>query len=146
MNIRWNQVAIAAAAGFLAGALFSDFYRIHRRPEFPPRHGGRGGPIEMFSRELGLSADQDKKMLAVFEKYQPEMQKVMEANRPQIDKVREKMKAEMAAILTAEQNKKLTELEKDFEKNGPPGMIGGEHGPHGPGCDGPGGPPPGERK
>lgn len=149
MNIRWNQVAIAAAAGFLAGALFSDFYRSHRGPALPPMHG-MDGPIEMFSRELGLSSDQQKKVQAVFEKYQPEMQKVMEANRPLIDKVRDKMKAEMNAILTPEQAKKMAGLEKDFEKNGPHGMHGGP-GPRGPGCPdgrGPGGPqgPEGERK
>ena len=66
------------------------------------------------------------------------MRKVMEANRPQIDKVREKMKVEMDAILTPDQAKKRAGLEKDFEKNGPPGMMRGEHGPHGPG--GPHGP------
>jgi len=140
MNVRWNQVAIAAAAGFLAGALFSDFYRCHRGPALPPRHAP-GGPMELFSRELGLSREQQDKVSAVFAKYDPEMKKILETERPKLDAVREKMETELDAILTPGQLKKMEEIKKRFD--------GGPHGlPHGgPGMQdpemrgrGPGGP------
>lgn len=131
MTIKWNQVALAAAAGFLLGAVFSDFYRMHRMPG-PPRHAMGGGPIEMFSRELDLSDGQKEKMKTIFEKYQPEMEKAMEANRPKMDAVRQRLKAEINTVLTPEQRKKMEELEARFEPrkdwSGKPPM---EHGPGG---------------
>ena len=125
MSIRWNQVAVAAASGFLLGAVFSDFYHMHRHPGHPPPP--MQGPMEMFARELELTAPQQGKISAIFEKYQPEMEKVMEANRPKIEAVRLKMQAELKSVRTHEQAAKLENMEKDF-------------GPHG--HDGPGGPPP----
>lgn len=130
MNIKWNQVAIAAAAGFLLGAVFSDFYRMHRLPG-PPHHG-MGGPMEMFSRELDLSSDQKEKMQTIFEKFQPEMEKVMEASRPRMDEVRKRLKTEIDTVLTPEQRKKLEELEARFEPpRGGHGKPPAGHGPWG---------------
>lgn len=132
MNIKWNQVALAAAAGFLLGAVFSDLYRMHRMPG-PPRHGMVGGPMEMFSRELDLSAGQKEKMKAIFEKYQPEMDKVMEASRPKMDAVRQRLKAEINTVLTPEQRKKMEEMEARFDpRNGWHGKPPMERGPGGP--------------
>ena len=110
MNIRWNQVAVAAAAGFFLGAVFSDFYHVHRRPGLPPMDG----PMEMFTRELDLSGPQQKKVSAILKKHEPEMEKVMEANRPKMDEVRLRIKSELNGVLTPEQSAKLEELEKDF--------------------------------
>lgn len=135
MSIRWNQIAIAAAAGLIIGAIFSDLYRSHRRPGPPPRGGG---PMEMFSRELGLSGGQRDKLTAIFEKYRPEMDRVMEENRPKMEAVRLKMKAEVKTVLTPAQAAKLEELEKNF------GPGGKRHGPGGGPPEGFGGPPPGE--
>ncbi len=131
MNIRWNQVAIAAATGFLLGAFFSDFYRMHRMPG-PPQH--LGGPMEMFNRELDLTGPQREKVSAIFKKYQPEMEKVMDENRPKMEAVRLRIKAELKTALTPKQIAKFEEMEKNFEAHGP----GGPHGQHG-------GPPPGPR-
>lgn len=129
MNIKWNQVALAAAAGFLLGAVFSDFYRMHRMPG-PPHHG-MGGPMEMFGRELDLTPGQREKMQAIFEKYQPEMEKIMEANRPKMEEVRQRLKAEINTVLTPAQQKKMEELEARFEP--PQGGRGKPPMSHGPG-------------
>jgi Spy/CpxP family protein refolding chaperone len=131
MSIKWNQVALAAAAGFLLGAVFSDFYRMHRMPG-PPHHG-MGGPMEMFSRELDLSSGQKEQLKNIFEKYQPEMDKAMEANRPAMDAVRLHLKAEINAVLTPEQQKKMEKLESRFEP--PHGGRGGPPMGHGPAGD-----------
>jgi Spy/CpxP family protein refolding chaperone len=124
MTIRWNQVAIAAAAGFLLGAFFSDVYRLHRRPG-PPH--GMGSPVEMFGSELDLSATQKDQVSKLFEKYRPEMDKVMEENRPKMDAVRKKLDAEIRALLTPEQSARMDKLEQNFSKR----MGGGPGGPHG---------------
>ncbi|MCX5786234.1 MAG: periplasmic heavy metal sensor [Elusimicrobia bacterium] len=117
MTIRWNQVAVAAAAGFLLGAVFSDFYRMHRMPWPPPPHH-MDGPMEMFNHELGLTESQREKVSAIFKKYQPEMEKIMEENRPKMEEVRLRIKSELKAVLTPEQAAKLEELEKDFRPEG----------------------------
>jgi len=122
MSVRWNQVAVAAAAGFLLGAVFSDFYHTRFGRMLPPPHPG--GPMEMFTRELKLSEPQQKKISAVLEKYGPEMEKVMEENRPRIDAVRLRMKAELKTILTPDQAARLEEMEKDFGPHGPRGPHG----------------------
>ena len=112
MNIKWNQIALGAAVGFLLGAAFSHFYMLHRFPGPPPF--GRGGPhdpMEMFSRELGLTEPQKEKISVIFKKYEPEMKKAMSAN-PGLETVRERLKAEILPILTSEQAKKLELLEE----------------------------------
>jgi Spy/CpxP family protein refolding chaperone len=117
MNIRWNQVAVAVAVGFILGAVFSDFYRMRRMP-WPPPHD-MGGPVEMFSRELKLTESQREKVSAIFEKYRPEMEKAMDENRPKIEEVRIRIKSELKTVLTPGQAARLEELEKDFGPNRP---------------------------
>jgi Spy/CpxP family protein refolding chaperone len=118
VNIRWNQVAIAAAAGLLAGALLYDLYRAHRP------HGPRdmGGPMEMFNSELGLSVAQKTQVSAIFEKYRPEMDKIMEENRPKMEAVRKRLDAEIRAVLTPEQAGRLDKLQTELTgpHGGPP--------------------------
>ena len=121
MNIKWNQIALGAAAGFLLGAVFSHFYMMHRFPGPPPfGRGGPHGPMEMFSRELELTEPQKEKISIILDKYEPEMQKAMGAN-PGLDTVRKRLKAEILPILTPEQAKKLEVMEermKAFHKTG----------------------------
>ena len=75
MNIRWNQIAVAVAAGFLAGALFSDYYHMHIKRR-PPKQAPAEGAIEMITRELDLTGQQKDKVAATLEKYRPEIKKV----------------------------------------------------------------------
>jgi|GEM_PF-2539968 len=113
MNIRWNQVAISVAGGFLLGAVFSDFYHRPRLP-WPPPPRDMGGPVEMFSLELKLTESQREKVSAIFEKYRPEMEKAMEETRPKVEEMRMRIKSELITVLTPRQVVKLEELEKDF--------------------------------
>lgn len=120
MNIKWNQVAISAAAGFMLGAAFSGLYitRLHRHMPFAAKD-----PMDMIGRELGLSADQKKELTKTFEKYRPELEKIMAADRPKFEAVRKRSKAEMAAILTPEQMKKMNKLEEQMGRHR--GKFGG---------------------
>ncbi len=128
MNIRWNQIALGIVIGFLLGAVFSHFYIVRRFPGPPPfGGGGPGGPMEMFSRELGLSEAQKAQISGIIEKYKPEMDKAMESSRAEMDKVRIRMKAELKNVLAPDQLRRLEELEKEI----------GKRGPHDPGKEGP---------
>ncbi|HNW45299.1 MAG TPA: hypothetical protein PKI19_12400 [Elusimicrobiales bacterium] len=145
MTIKWNQVAFAGAMGFLLGAVFSNFYTLRHMPGGPPFGPGRppfgkGGPVEMFNRELDLTGPQKERLSAIFEKYKAEMDKVMEAGKPQMEVIRQRLKAEIATILTPEQVKKMDKIEEEMraghEKFGgplPPRGHGGPLPPPGPG-------------
>lgn len=126
MNIRWNQVAIAAAAGVLLGAFFSDFYRTQRTPGPPPHR--MGGPMEIFNRELDLSGPQREKVSAILEKYQPRMKKIMNENRPKMEEIRSQIEAELKTVLTPGQISRFEEIKKDFEARGFGGLRSGPMG------------------
>ncbi|HNW44869.1 MAG TPA: Spy/CpxP family protein refolding chaperone [Elusimicrobiales bacterium] len=140
MNIKWNQVSLAAAAGFLLGAVFANLYTIHHIPGRPPFGGGPGGgrhgaPMEMFTRELGLDEAQNEKISAIFEKYRPEMDKVMKSTEPQMEALRRRVKTEIDGILTPEQITKIEKLEKMMKP--PHKGFAGRMPPPGPGGPGP---------
>jgi len=131
MNIKWNQIALGAAAGFLLGAAFSHFYMLHRFPGPPPfGRGGPGGPMEMFSRELGLTESQKKEVSAIFKKYEPEIEKTMRPN-PEFEMIRKTIQAEILTILTPEQAQKMEVLEERMKSFRGPGRFRGP----GPGGD-----------
>ena len=126
MKIRWNQIAIAVAAGFLMGAFFSDYYHMHikRRPpqqmqQRPPRAGkdAAAGPIEQLTHDLELSDQQEAKVSAIFSKYRPEVKKA----RARLEELRLQIMTELKAALTAKQYAKLEEPDKNTGPgNGPP--------------------------
>ena len=117
MNIRWNQVAIAVAAGFLMGAFFSDYYHMHLKRR-PPRSASAGSPVEMISNELHLSGPQKDAVSAVFEKYRPKIKKVKDTVNPELEKLRVQLKAELKPLLTPEQYGKLEKLDNDSKHPG----------------------------
>lgn len=130
MNIRWNQIALAVAAGFLLGAVSAGIYLVHRFHSLPPFAGG--GPVEMFSRRLGLTEQQKIEVAAVFKKYAPEIEKVMQPREPQLQELLKRIKAELVPILTPEQTRKLQKLEEKIRSRhkklsgrfGKPGLHG----------------------
>lgn len=75
--------------------------------------------MDHMEEELDLTDDQRTKMEAIHSKYKPQM----DANKKEMDKLREERKkineakkAEMKAILTPEQLKKMEELKKEHKK------------------------------
>ncbi len=130
MNIRWNHIAIAVAAGFLMGAFFSDFYHMHIKRR-PPQPVPVEGAIEKFTRELDLTGPQQEKVAAIFKKYRPEVRKVKESINPKLEGLRVQIKSELKAVLTPEQYSTMDKLDNDskLRANQPPPP---------PGQDGPG--------
>jgi len=127
MNIKWNQVAIAAAMGFLMGAVFSNLYMGRRIPDRPPL--GSDGLLEMVSRELGLTGSQGEKIYIILNKYKPEMDRMFESNKSQIESIRRRLKAETAVILTPEQLGKLEKFEEKIRAHKKRGGMPGIHSP-----------------
>ncbi len=121
MNIKWNQIALGVAVGFLLGAAFSHFYMIRRFPGPPPfGGGGPGSPMEMFSRELSLTESQREKVSAIFKIHEPEIERTMRPS-PEFEMVRKTIQAEILTILTPEQAKKMEIMEermKSFHRSG----------------------------
>jgi len=113
MNIKWNQIALAAAAGFLLGALSSGFYLVHRFHSLPPFGGGN--PVGMLSRKLGLTEQQKAKVSTVFEKYRPEIEKAMQVRTPEMEALIKRVKAELFPILTPEQAETMRKLEEKIK-------------------------------
>ncbi len=83
------------------------------------RLGGPGGHhgdkmkkvmLNKMSKELSLTDDQKEKVRAIFEAHEPEMKKMHEQMRPLFDAIRNKTRAEIKTILTAEQLPKFEEL------------------------------------
>ena len=127
MNIRWNQIAAAVAAGVLMGALFSDYYHMHLKRR-PPQPVPTEGAIEKFTRELGLSGPQQEQVSAIFNKYRPEVKKTKDSIQPRLEELRRGIKSEVRSVLTPEQYARLEELDNDSKRreNRPPPPRDGE--------------------
>jgi Spy/CpxP family protein refolding chaperone len=113
MNIRWNQIALAAAAGFLLGAVSASSYIVHRFHGSPPFNSG--GPLELFSRELDLTAQQKEKLSVIIEKHKLKIDRALHAREPEIEADINSMRIEIRAILTPEQTAKMQKLEEKIE-------------------------------
>ena len=136
---------------FLAGGVAGAGLYATLKPEHGPGRGGpRRGP--QFLEELDLTADQQTKAKAIFEKHHTAVEAVMSESFPKVRAINDAMDEELKAILTPAQVTKFEELkkrrprpgERGFGPGGPGGPFGGP--PHGPSPDGPppGEPPPGE--
>ena len=95
------------------------------------RHMGPEERLKMLTEKLSLTADQQEKVKAIFEKYAPQMKDLMSKGRENLTeqdrtKMHELMKSqndEINAILTPEQQEKM----KAMHQKGP-GEKGGKHG------------------
>ena len=154
-------VSVATAALFTTPAF--TFAADKPVGEHPKRPGGPGGPggehgpgdrLKMMTEKLGLTADQQDKIKAIFEKNGPKIKELMAKGRENLTeddkaKMGELMKAqheEIAAVLTDEQKEKMKKLREQHP--GGPGGPGGDHkrGDHKPGDHKPGDHKPGDAK
>jgi phosphatidylethanolamine-binding protein (PEBP) family uncharacterized protein/Spy/CpxP family protein refolding chaperone len=113
MNMRWNQIAVAAAAGFLMGAFFADFYHMHLKRRPPQQQPQAEGMIENLTRELDLSSAQQGKVVAIFDKYRPQVRALKDSINPAMEDLRKKLKGELKTVLTPQQYAKLDRLDND---------------------------------
>jgi Spy/CpxP family protein refolding chaperone len=127
-------LATVFAAGLLAGVGLGRLQR--------PRHH-RPPPMAMFD-ELDLTPDQRQKVEAAFQRHRGELDAILGETRPRVHAVQRTIEAEVKAVLTPEQLRKLETLESEMRR--PPSEGGMPMppmmGPH-PGATPPGPPPAG---
>jgi Spy/CpxP family protein refolding chaperone len=133
-----SMFAVGAACGVLADRTLIG--PPHHRFELP-----LGGDVLLRDPfgELDLSAEQRKKIDALFEHHRSEVDAVVRDSEPKMRALSEKMDREMQAILTPEQRERLKAARERIE------VLPAHHhrvfrpgpGPHGIFAPGPGGPP-----
>lgn len=80
--------------------------------------GGRRGPdamVERLGRELDLSAAQRDSVRAVFARHHPETEALWAAVRPRFDSIKARVRAEIAAQLTPDQQARYQRLLEEAE-------------------------------
>jgi Spy/CpxP family protein refolding chaperone len=91
----------------------------------PQDRRGGGGPIEMLTAKLGLSAKQQAKVTEILEKRRQEIDELGKNVRSAIAEIREKGDKLIMDILTPQQQEKFKALQRGYGPQGP----GGERGP-----------------
>jgi Spy/CpxP family protein refolding chaperone len=93
-----------------------------------PKFGRGENPLlEMLTKELDLTGDQQVKVKEILEQTRGEIEKVGKDIRDSIETIRKKGDRQIMVILVPRQQEKFRELLNDFEKRRRP-MAG--HGPH----------------
>jgi hypothetical protein len=118
-------LAVFTAGAFVGAGIYR--FALLDRPEepMPPVP-----PWRMF-HELDLTADQQTKIKAVFERYRPKIDAILHEAFPKVHAIQDQIDADVSKLLTPQQNEKLKEIRK-------------RRGPHRGGRMFPPGPPPGD--
>ena len=118
------QATLLLVAVFLIGALSGlAFERVRgSRPYLPPPHAGRerpgrGIPPEM-KEELELTAEQEKQILEILERYRPRMESIIQESFPRMRAVTDSVRAEVRRGLTAEQQEIFDRIQPPFVRDG----------------------------
>lgn len=119
-------VAVVFALGVAVGLGAARFLR----PGPPFGRGGPPGPppspaavVERMTRELSLSADQQRDIEEVFRQGAERMQGLQSTTREQFDTERARLEADIERVLTPEQQTKYRQL-RPRPRIGPPGPPG----------------------
>jgi len=106
-------LAAALVAVFLAGAvsgIFLDRSVLSRRGGEPRRPAGHFPSMDMMARELNLSAEQQAKIKAIFERNEERFRELRGDIRQHLESIRQQLKEEIDKVLTPEQIKKLQDM------------------------------------
>ena len=106
------------SAGVLVGAGVDRYFRPHRM----------GPPIlRLPLGELELTPDQDARVRAIIDAHRAELEGIVRSSFPRVRAIHERIDAEVRAILTPEQRRRLDEIQarRPPPRLAPPGMPGG---------------------
>jgi len=107
-----GSMILLFAAGIVAG-IFIDKWFLNKRPTLRRSQGQRPSTLDIWTKELGLSAEQQAKLREIFQKNDERMKTDdrLKALRMDYNKrmaeIRAQLKSEIDAVLTPEQIKKL---------------------------------------
>jgi Spy/CpxP family protein refolding chaperone len=115
-------IAAALVMVFLAGATAGFFFDRLAFPR-PERHMRRppSSPfpsMEMLTRELGLTADQQARIRAIFARNEERFKELRGDIRRHLSEIRAQLKREMDKVLTAEQQSKLEKMIEQHRSRG----------------------------
>ena len=103
------SLVVAFGAGLLGGVCSERYYFHSRRhAEMARQRAGSHFPsLEQFSRELGLSAEQQEKIKKIFGDHEAQLKELRADMNGRLGTIRSELKAKIDTILTPEQKAKL---------------------------------------
>ena len=119
-GMKW-KLGLAFLLVFVAGGMTGAFLGIHGIRHHimlgPPHSGDIPGRMrEHMRRTLGLTSEQEKKIAPIVEATGARLESIRVETAERVRAVMEESKKEVAPLLTAEQQKKLDQLENEHRK------------------------------
>lgn len=114
------SLVVTFGAGLLGG-IFGERYYFHSQGHSRQAGGQRGGPhfpsLEQMSQELGLSAEQQGKIKAIFEDNDTRLKDLRTEMHSRLGTIRSELKDRIDTVLTPEQKTKLeAKIQKYLEQ------------------------------
>ena len=106
---------LGLALGAVVGHTFSHHSYAAGRTAISPE-ARRAQKREQLTREVGLTPDQQKQILAILDEAQGEYKAVHDVMDPQIEAIRGKTRDKMRALMTPEQKPKLEEFLRKLDE------------------------------
>jgi len=106
----WLLILVVFVLGGVAGASVDRLLLLKGQGSGGPGRGGRGRMIEQMKTDLNLTDEQTVAVKAIFEDMQKEFSPRRFDECPGIKESREKSRARVRAVLTAEQQKKYDDF------------------------------------
>jgi len=128
---------------FGIGALTGMAFERARRAQPPPAHPAPHEPMlpPRLHAELGLTAEQEERVQAILESHRPRTDAVLERFLPRLRAVADSIRADVRAVLTAEQQAVFDQWQPPLQQPGDGNHVRPGR-PRPGGFPGPGGPPP----
>ena len=109
------SLIIVFAAGVTAG-VFGDRWWFAKRPQARRLGGPHPPTLDMWTKELGLTAEQQEKIREIFKKNGERIKGMETEFYKQRGEIRSQLKSEIDAVLTAEQKQKLESMIEKMRK------------------------------
>ena len=91
----------------IAGGVFGERFFVHKKSERPSQPRSHPPTMDLFAKELGLTAEQQAQIRDIFKRNEERMNVLRGEERKRLNEVRALLKGEIDAVLTPEQKTKL---------------------------------------
>jgi Spy/CpxP family protein refolding chaperone len=91
----------------IAGGVFGERFFVHKRSERPAQQRSHAPTLDLFAKELGLTAEQQTQIREIFKRNEERMNMLRSEERKRLNEVRSLLKGEIDAVLTPEQKTKF---------------------------------------